>query len=161
MKHGLQSRRLLPVEICRPCGGGTFEERRPLEENTQWKLSFPLGISVVEQRETKGQRRGERESRGKSLTRSTKHLRDARPLVYFCKKLQTAHWHTATHPDNISVCNETWQWPKEDCLRRSVWQLLFSTLTQDSVNTSLKAWIFYQEYDLLFLLQTPHCCSTL
>lgn len=90
MEQGLQSSGLLPVQICRPSGERTLGEQRPLEENTQWKLSFPLCISVVEQRETKGQR--ERERRGKSLTRSTKHLRDARPLIYFCKTAHIQHF---------------------------------------------------------------------
>lgn len=114
----------------------------------------------MEQRETKGQRWSQRES----VTRSTKHLRDARPLIYFYKTAHChAHIHTHIHTNSssISVCNETWQWPKEDCLRRSAWQLLLPILTQDRVNASPTAWIFYQEYDLLFLLQTPHYCSAL
>lgn len=93
----LQSGGLLLVQICGASGGGTLAEQRPLEESTQWKLSFQLCVSVAEQGETKGQRRSQSESRGKSLTRSTKHLRDARPLVCFCRSASCTHARKHTH----------------------------------------------------------------
>lgn len=86
MKRALQSRgAITSVNLRKLFGRRTLREQRPLKENTQWKLSFPLCFSMVEQGETKGRRRSQRGSMGKKITRSTKHLRDARPLVCFCK----------------------------------------------------------------------------
>lgn len=45
---GLRSDGLLAVQMYGASGGLTLREQHLLEENTQWKLSFLLYISVVE-----------------------------------------------------------------------------------------------------------------
>lgn len=80
---GLRSNGPLVVQMHGASGGLTLREQHLLEENTQWKLSFLLYISVVELGQTKGQR--ERESARKSLTRSTKQLKAAQLLCILAK----------------------------------------------------------------------------
>lgn len=93
------------VNPCKLFGRRTLREQRPLKENTQWKLSFPLCFSVVEQGETKGRRRSQRGSTGKKITRSTKHLRDARPLICSCKTANNTHARQHTRCNTHRLCN--------------------------------------------------------
>lgn len=93
MKRVAEHRAITSQKSGRACGGGTLREQCLLEENTQWKLPFQLCISVVELGETKGHRSGQSKSRGESLTRSTKLLRDARPPFYFYKTANCTQTH--------------------------------------------------------------------